>query len=106
MGNTRQVESARLQGGLKALVTELSLAELVVMRAWVQQEIEAAKKPALRVLKPPPEVPIDKGQFDGRPAYELMGAVRQLIHSLPEDRLVLLYSWVLTRLREGYGVDR
>lgn len=94
-----------MQGGLKALVTELSLAELLVARAWVEQEIEFAKKPALRILKPPPDVLPSREAYDGRPA-ELMGAIRLLIHSLPEDRLILLYSWVLARMREGYGIDR
>lgn len=95
-----------LQGGLKALVTRLTEAELLLVYAWVKNEIRlAARKPALRVVRMPSKYLLADAKWDGS-FVELAGDVRRLIHELPEDRLVVLYSWVLAQLDTHYGYRR
>ena len=94
-----------LQGGLKALVTRLSEAELLLVRSWVEQEIRFAQKPALRIVRMPSKEQQQTERWDGT-FVELAGSVRRRIHELPVDRLIVLNSWVLARLDEQYGYRR
>lgn len=106
MSHERKHEVQDLQGGLKALVTRLSEAELLVVHAWVKQEIElASQKPALRVVRLPSKEQLAQETWEGS-FVELAGDVRRRIHELPEDRLVVLYSWVLAQLDAEYGYRR
>lgn len=93
-------EIGALQAGLKQLVTRLSEGELVLVRAWVEQEIRLARRPALRLVRTPSHS--DPEEFDGS-FVELAGHVRRRLHELPEDRLMVLHMWVTDRLRSGYG---
>lgn len=94
-----------MQAGLKALVTRLDEAQLLLVRAWVETEIRMAKKPALRIVRPPSRDQPDEERWVGS-FVELAGAVRHRIHELPVDRLVVLYGWVLGRLDEQYPPRR
>jgi hypothetical protein len=99
-------EVEHLQGGLKALVTRLTEGQLLVVHAWVKNEIRlAAQKPALRVVRTPSKDQLTDERWDGS-FVELAGDVRRLVHELPEDRLIVLYGWVLTQLEAQYGYRR
>ncbi len=96
-----------LQGGLKAVVTRLTEAELLLVYRWVKKEIEVArKKPALRIVRPPSRELLAQEMWDQRSFTEMAGDVRRLIHELPEDSLVALHTWVLEQLDRHYGYRR
>ena len=96
-----------LQGGLKALITRLTEAELLLVYRWVKNEIEVAKtRPALRIVRSPSQELLDQEIWDGRSFTEVAGDVRRLIHELPEDSLVALHTWVLEQLDRHYGYRR
>ena len=84
-------------GGLRQLVMQLSEAELRLVSAWVDQELELARRPGLRLVRSPSSV--DPGEFEGS-FVELASRVRKRITELPEDRLIVLSAWVEGRLRE------
>jgi hypothetical protein len=76
---------------------------LLVMRRWINEELHLLKTPRLRLLRTPSysrEEPLPN--FDGSFA-ELAGQVRHLLTKLPEDRLIVLHSWVSGRLRYRKG---
>jgi hypothetical protein len=88
-------------GGLRQLVMRLTEGELLLVKRWVEQELELARKPALRLIRTPSSV--EPGEFAGT-FVELASHVRKRITELPEDRLLVLSSWVGGRLR-GYGYE-
>ena len=88
-------------GGLRQLVMRLSEAELLLVKAWLDQELVLARRPALRIVCTPSSVVPD--EFDGT-FVELASHVRKRITELPEDRLIVLSAWVWDRLRT-YGYE-
>jgi hypothetical protein len=103
----REHEVQNLQGGLKALVTRLTEAELLLVYQWVKKEIEVARnKPALRIVRSPSQELLEQERWDGRSFTEVAGDVRRLVHELPEDSLVALHTWVQEQLDLHYGYRR
>jgi len=100
-------EVHHLQGGLKALITRLTEAELLLVYRWVKKEIEVArKKPALRIVRTPSQDVLEQEMWERRSFTEVAGDVRRLIHELPEGSLVALHTWVLEQLDLHYGYRR
>ncbi|MEQ1507833.1 MAG: hypothetical protein ABMB14_36730 [Myxococcota bacterium] len=98
----RDEEVGALQAGLKQLVTRLSEAELLLVRSWIEHEIRLARRPGLRLVRTPSWTDPDATQFTGT-FVELAGTVRRRLHELPEDRLIVLRTWVGDRLRHRFG---
>jgi hypothetical protein len=84
----------RLKGDLRQLVTKLDEGSLRLVHHWVDSEIQQIQE-QLRVVQNPsafdPAIPVDN-------PIAMLGAVRRLLHELPEDRLLQLYGWIERRL--------
>jgi hypothetical protein len=83
------------------------------MRRWINEELHLLKirgRPMLRLVRTPSysreePLPDFSGSF-----YELAGQVRRLLTELPEDRLIVLHSWVdeklaMRKARGDFGQD-
>jgi hypothetical protein len=92
----RDSESVILHGTLKQLVSQLSEAQLLQLRSWIEQEIPRARVRGPRLVRGP--TPTDLLEFNGTVA-ELTGAIRHRVHELPEASLIVLSKWVLDQLR-------
>ncbi|MEZ4238046.1 MAG: hypothetical protein R3F59_18250 [Myxococcota bacterium] len=91
----RDADRAGLHGNLKQLVSQLSEAELLQLRGWIEREIPRARVRGPRVVRGPSAA--DLMHFDGTVA-ELAGAIRRSIHELPEASLIVLGKWIHDQL--------
>lgn len=99
-----------LVGQLRRLVTRLREGELLMLRRWIEEELRllhdrTSRLPTLRLVRTPSSAREPLPDFSGS-FVELMGEVRQRLHELPEDRLIVLHLWVTGKLQDDFGHDK
>lgn len=96
-GGPAELDHLPLRIGLRQLVLRLTKAELIVVHGWIRRQlVEAKRHPRTNLVRVPDDD--DASDFDGEAFLTMASRVRMHVCELPPAYLIVMDTWITSRL--------